>query len=353
MIKHALHYSEQLLIQDLQSFPFGWEDSANGFRGHLFMSLDNSTIVLAIKGTTVQGATSKKDKFNDNLLFSCCCAWVDITWVFATVCNCFSLDWKCDNKCLTNALVKDSLFYSVGVVRVHLYKSISSIYSRIPQNLFKNVTELYPNANIWLTGHSLGGALASLIGTTFGVPAVAFESPGERLAAQRLHLPSPPLSPVTHVYHTADPIPQGTCTGIGSTCAQAGYALETRCHLGKSIIYDTISRYGWRVDVRKHIIKEVITTVLDDPNDWGEGREVPLATSEEDCVVGFDPCICSCRLTTQPNLRIVTNGSSVTSRSHQGVASINIPDMLYIRNRNVYPTKQMYYTALHSCGRCV
>jgi len=48
-----------------------------------------------------------------------------------------------------------------------------------------------PNSNIWLIGHSLGGALASLIGITFGVPVVTFESPGEKMAARRLHLPSP------------------------------------------------------------------------------------------------------------------------------------------------------------------
>ena len=67
---------------------------------------------------------------------------------------------------------------------------------------------MYPNANIWLigrltlfvngvvlsislTGHSLGGSLSSLIGATFGAPVVAFEAPGEKLAASRLHLPSP------------------------------------------------------------------------------------------------------------------------------------------------------------------
>ena len=55
-----------------------------------------------------------------------------------------------------------------------------------------NLTALYPDATIWLVGHSLGGALASLLGTTFGLPAVAFEAPGERLAAMRLHLPLPP-----------------------------------------------------------------------------------------------------------------------------------------------------------------
>ena len=35
------------------------------------------------------------------------------------------------------------------------------------------------------------GALASLLGTTFGMPTVAFEAPGEALAASRLHLPTP------------------------------------------------------------------------------------------------------------------------------------------------------------------
>ncbi|KAG6854575.1 hypothetical protein C0991_004911 [Blastosporella zonata] len=151
---------------------------------------------------------------------------------------------------------------------------------------------MFPSANIWLVGHSLGGALASLLGSTYGLPAVAFESPGERLAAHRLHLPLPPLQSstvppvaVTHVYHSGDPIPQGACTGFGSPCAQAGFALETRCHLGKSIVFDTVGKLGWRVDVRKHIIRDVITKILEiDDIEWEEGRDVPLAREEEDCV---------------------------------------------------------------------
>lgn len=49
-------------------------------------------------------------------LFSCCCARVDFSWTFRTVCDCYSHNWRCDNTCLTKALTQDSLFYSVGVV---------------------------------------------------------------------------------------------------------------------------------------------------------------------------------------------------------------------------------------------
>lgn len=165
------------------------------------------------------------------------------------------------------------------------------------KRLVDDLLNIYPNANVWLIGHSLGGALASLLGSTYGLPAVAFESPGERLAAARLHLPLPrpkietpnsrmPLVPVTHVYHTGDPIPQGVCTGFGSPCTQAGYALETRCHLGKSIVLDTVKKLGWRVGVWNHPIKDVILKVLEvDGVDWGDGRDVPLAQEEVDCIV--------------------------------------------------------------------
>ncbi|KAF7323099.1 hypothetical protein HMN09_00090100 [Mycena chlorophos] len=244
------------------SFPVGWEEG-EGFRGHVFLSNDNNTLVLAIKGTTLQGPTSKQDKFNDNLLFSCC------------FCDCYRKSWRCDNTCLSKALIEDSLFYNVGV------------------NLVNDIFMIHPNANVWLVGHSLGGALAALLGATFGLPAVAFEAPGERLAAQRLHLPMPildgPLWPaITHVYHNADPIPQGTCTGIGSLCAQGGYALETRCHLGKSIVFDTVNKLGWKVDVRKHVIKNVIQNVLElEDVEWEEGKAVPVARAEKDCVDCF------------------------------------------------------------------
>ncbi|KAF9645132.1 alpha/beta-hydrolase [Thelephora ganbajun] len=256
------------------SFPIGWENPIDGFRGHVFVNPDNTTVVLSIKGTTLNGPTSKADKLNDNLMFSCCCARVDFTWVFRTVCDCYAKHSRCDNTCLSESLVKDSLFYNTGL------------------DLIGNITTLFPDSDIWLVGHSLGGALASLLGTTYGLPAVAFESPGERLASTRLDIPIPPeiittgnysLAPVTHIYHTADPIPQGTCTGRASPCAQAGYALETRCHLGTSIVYDTVGRLKWSVDIRTHPIKEVINRILEQEIWWEFGRQVPRARAEEDC----------------------------------------------------------------------
>jgi putative lipase involved disintegration of autophagic bodies len=102
-----------------QSYPFGWEPDADGFRGHIFATPDNSTVVLSIKGTSPKvlggGPTSKKDKLNDNLLWSCCCARVD--WSWTPVCGCYSGSNKCDQDCLEESLQDESLFYSIGTVR--------------------------------------------------------------------------------------------------------------------------------------------------------------------------------------------------------------------------------------------
>ena len=104
-----------------QSFPFGWEPESDGFRGHVFATSDNSTVIVSIKGTSAGvfgggGPTAKKDRFNDNLLFSCCCARIDWTW--STVCGCYRGGWKCHQDCLEEALITESLFYPIGIVRI-------------------------------------------------------------------------------------------------------------------------------------------------------------------------------------------------------------------------------------------
>ena len=100
--------------------PVGWEPDDDGFQGYVFATEDNSTlVVLTIKGTSAPnidgGPTVEKDKLNDNLPFSCCCACVSRTWT--PVCDCYRSGWKCDGACVSDALIEESLFYPAGVVR--------------------------------------------------------------------------------------------------------------------------------------------------------------------------------------------------------------------------------------------
>ncbi|KAL7409403.1 Alpha/Beta hydrolase protein [Mrakia frigida] len=249
--------------------PIGWDPNVDRLRGHIFTNADNSTVIIALKGTSAGllgrgGPTAKNDRINDNLLF-CCCARVDFSW--STVCGCYAGSQKCGQTCVEKALIEESVYYPIAT------------------NLYNNVTVMFPNSQIWLTGHSLGGGIAALLGTTFGVPVVAFESPGDKLAAARLHLPQPPGEPgdgITHVFHTADPIPMGVCTGTLSTCYAAGFALEAKCHQGKTILYDTVNKLGWSVDIRTHSIVQVIEKILNEDWNDGDGRKEDPPTNSTD-----------------------------------------------------------------------
>jgi lipase ATG15 len=68
----------------------------------------------------------------------------------------------------------------------------------------------------------------------------------------------------------------GTCTGVLSSCAIAGYAMESKCHVGKKRLYDTVTKYKWSQDVRTHRISVVIDKLL--AEDWEEGKPVPEET---------------------------------------------------------------------------
>lgn len=246
---------------------FGWEDI--GLRGHVFVSKDNKTVVIGIKGTSGAGLpgggsdeTAGNDKDNDNLLFSCCCARVGYMWT--TVCNCYEKTYTCNQDCLEKELLREDKYYQAVL------------------DLYRNVSAIYPpeTTNVWVTGHSLGGALASLLGRTYGLPVVAFEAPGEMLATKRLHLPQPPGIPkfmenIWHVGNTADPIYMGVCNGASSTCNVAGYAMETACHTGYQCVYDVVTDLGWRVNLLNHRIHTVIDDIILAYNDTAQCIEQP------------------------------------------------------------------------------
>lgn len=248
-----------------QSIGYGWNDT--GIRGHIFVSDDESTVVIAYKGTSaafLSGSgsddTVDNDRINDNLLFSCCCARVSYMWT--TVCDCYQSSYTCDQRCLEKELYRKDRYYQAAL------------------DIYRNVTHMYPRANIWTTGHSLGGALSTLVGRTFGAPAVAFEAPGELLATRRLHLPMPPGLPgymegIWHFGHTADPIFMGVCNGASSTCSMGGYAMETQCHSGKQCVYDVVTDKGWHVNMLNHRIHTVIDDVIMAYNETAPCQPVP------------------------------------------------------------------------------
>ena len=255
---------------------FGWE--GDSLRGHIFANKDNSTVVIALKGTSpavFDGAeTTTNDKVNDNLFFGCCCGQGG-QYLWHPVCDCMTAAYTCNQTCLVKALREENRYYAASI------------------ELYGNVTELYPTSNIWLAGHSLGGSTSALLGLTFGLPATTFEAPGEALAAARLGLTSPPgahpSAPQTRKYtgavhfgHTADPIFMGSCNAATSACTLGGYSMQTECHTGCVARYDTVADKGWRVGVGYHKIRSVVHDVLEAYD------EVPPCVPDEECVDCFN-----------------------------------------------------------------
>ena len=254
-----------------QSQPFGWQ--GDGLRGHIFADEGNSTIIISLKGTSPAvfdgDGTTTKDKLNDNLFFSCCCAQGG-QYFWRQVCDCYSSTYTCNQTCLAKALQSENRYYRAAI------------------DLYTNVTEIYPDSYVWLVGHSLGGSVSSLLGLTFGLPVVTFEAPGEALAAARLGLPVPPgsdparpqdrkYSGVVHIGHTADPVFMGTCNGATATCTLGGYAMESQCHAGIQCVYDTVEDFGWRVGIGNHKIHAVIDTVIK------KYDSVPKCVPDDEC----------------------------------------------------------------------
>ncbi|KAF2226340.1 Alpha/Beta hydrolase protein [Elsinoe ampelina] len=262
-VKGGLNYTED----------FGWE--ADGLRGHIFADTENKTVVIGLKGTSMaifDGAdTTGHDKDNDNLFGSCCCGQGG-QYLWKQVCDCQSGgQYSCNNTCLTKSLQEKSHYYHAAI------------------DLYRNVTERYPGADIWLTGHSLGGVVSALLGLTYGLPVVTFEAFPDALAAGRLGLPTPPgyhigrhqdrkNAAVHHFGHTADPVFMGTCNAATSGCTLAGYAFQSQCHTGSVCTYDTVGDLGWRAGVGTHRITYVVANVL------RKYDTVPECEVDEDCV---------------------------------------------------------------------
>ncbi|CDH57264.1 atg15p [Lichtheimia corymbifera JMRC:FSU:9682] len=221
---------------------FGWE--SDGIRGHVFGNRDKSIFIISIKGSS-SGKTRHNDSVNEKLLFSCCCGNEDHSEQQPT-CDCKMNENACDNHCLENRIKGSEFYYDMAM------------------RIYKDISDRHPQSTIWLTGHSLGGAVASLVGQTFLVPIVSFGIPGDQFAARKLHLPHAPglPLPVWHYGHTADPIFAGKCSNVDGGCRD--YIAETQCHTGKVCEWDTVKDKGWDASLRHHQIEHMIEYLLKD-----------------------------------------------------------------------------------------
>ncbi|KAF8308981.1 alpha/beta-hydrolase [Clavulina sp. PMI_390] len=267
---------------------FGWRPYQKGLRGHLFLSPDKKQGLVVFKGTTVSqlggkpdpgdSNTGHRDRINDNLLFSCCCA--NVPWRVETThpCQCKQGAGKCCSSCLSESLRDEETYYKNAEMVVHYFQL------------------KYPTTSLWLSGHSLGGSVASLVGIRRSIPTVTFEAPGERLAAFRLSLISSPteepsladsdslphfssLDHITHVYNSIDPLPQGLCVGALSLCAQAGYAMEAKCHNGRVVLIEVSKPPGWSLNLQAHRMDRVLEILGD------ENITIPEPAIQYDCEV--------------------------------------------------------------------
>lgn len=253
---------------------FGWD--SDGLRGYLYANEDQSVVVIGLKGTTLAiwdgDGTTTNDKENDNLFFSCCCGQQGSSF-YRQVCDCASGTYTCNLTCLQTSLKKENRYYAAA------------------RSLYGNVTAMYPNAEVWMSGHSLGGSVSAMIGLTYGKPVLTFQAVPDALPANRLGLPVPPgVDPdrpgqreYTGAYHfgqNADPIYMGTCNGATATCSYAGYALESACHTGRECVFDVVNANGTRVSIITHKIIYVIQNVL---KKWTQAPECKFTPECYDC----------------------------------------------------------------------
>jgi lipase ATG15 len=185
---------------DLENVIGRYGYGGDGLRAKVFDC--GEELVVAFKGTTVpvgrRGSTARKDRILDEVLFTYCSGDTE----------------ECKSR--KSQGLSDSGYYKEAV------------------GLVGKVQELYPGRRIVLTGHSLGGAIASLIAMVSGLEAFALASPGEAYAAKLLGLCDRGKSyrNIVHIGMCNDAVFSGECSE--GVCGMLGYRIQTRCHVGRA-----------------------------------------------------------------------------------------------------------------------
>lgn len=207
---------------------FGYD--GDGLRAKAFDH--GGRVVVAFKGTTPSamglrtGRTSRKDKLLDRVLYS-----------------------VCRYKGCEDDKARD--FNAIG-------------YFGDAVEIVESVRKSYSGRELVLTGHSLGGTVASLLGARYGLPVVAFSSPGDAYIASILGIYDAGASydRIVHIGMCNDIVFRGECSEPYTACSIFGYPVETRCHIGRTLCIED----GRRDSLAYHsigVMKAKITS-LDD-----------------------------------------------------------------------------------------
>jgi lipase ATG15 len=207
-------------------------------KGYVFWH-DNRYII-SLKGTSIN---VRNDRYNDNMFFSCC--YYKQSILYKDTCDIVTPEHICSKSCYADSM--------------NLELNYLNVLNKIPINL----ESLIKTNNVIFTGHSLGGMLATYLAIKYDKPAVTFETPGTKHYFDGISLNySHAMDKIFHFGHTADPIFMGKCSLRTSICYIAGYIIRTKCHVGKTCIYDSINKLKTTSSILKHRMGYLINTII-------------------------------------------------------------------------------------------
>jgi lipase ATG15 len=246
-------------------------DFQDTVKGYIFSDNEDKNVIVAIKGTSLywtskkgSALSSQTDKLNDNLFLSCC--YYKQTNLFNGLCNDENKEYHtCSKECYKNSTSFELNYLTIA--------------KQIIENLKKNKIIDFEKSNIIFTGHSLGGVIATYLGVIYNRPVITYESPGEKYYFDHIGLDYSNAKNIYHYGHNADTIFTGKCNGINSYCYIAGYIIRTKCHIGKTCMYDAVNKLKFTESLWNHRLKVVIDKII--PH-WL--NDTPICEEQKDCI---------------------------------------------------------------------